>query len=237
MTEKIRNNLRKFILPNKKMSKQRITLHFEPHHAKKLLSGKGVCQLSHTHLAGRKGVPIEVDVPRHVATRLRKASQMGKASRVRMDEMGGEGIKEWFQNLGRKIKDGYEKIKPAVAPLVKQGVGRLVDMGADVAKPFLPSQVNQLIQDNKGKAVDFIGQQTGAYGLLPVYGGSVYPVYGYGAVPMAVHYPQPIANWSTQAMPLSASMISKIPYSGFGMPAGTIGQLSADTSGGSFKAI
>ena len=206
---------------------ERVTLYFEPHHAKKLLSGKGVCQLSNSHLSGKKGIPLEVQVPRHVATRIRKAHRMGKASRIHMHEMGGEGIKEWFQNLGRKIKSGFQAVKPALAPLIKEGVGRLADMGADAVKPFLPSQVNQLIQDNKGKAVDWIGQQTGAYGLLPLYGGAMMPV---------VHYPQPVANWSTMAMPLAPAMVSKLPYPGWGM--GHVpGQLASDVSGGSFRTI
>jgi hypothetical protein len=208
--------------------KERITLHFEPAHAKKLLSGKGVCQLSADHISGKKGVPLEVEVHRSVATRLRKASRGKKASRVRIDELGGEGIKEWFQNLGKKIKDGYQKVKPQLAPLIKQGVGKLADLAQDASKPFLPAQVNQLIADNKQKAVDFIGQQTGAYGVMPLYGYGALPLYGYGAVT----YPQPVANWSTMAMPLAPPMMSKNPYPGWGFPQGY-----GDTTGQGFRVI
>lgn len=211
-----------------------VRLHFDPHHAKKLLSGSGVCQLHSDYLSGKRGTALEVEVPKAVATKLKKAVRMKKAARVRMDELGGEGIKEWFQNLGRKIKAGYEKVKPALAPLVKEGVGKLVDMGASAAAPFLPQQVNQLIQENKGKAVDQLGQITGAYGVqLPMMGVPYgMPVYGGAIVNPAVIYPQVYSNWSTQSMPLAPAMMSKNPYPGWGYPAGF-----GDTSGGSFRTI
>lgn len=210
-----------------------VRLHFDPNHAKKLLSGSGVCQLHSDYLTGKRGTALEVEVPKAVATKLRKAVRSKKSARVRMDDLGGEGIREWFQNLGRQIKKGYEKIKPSVAPLVKEGVGKLVDMGSSAVAPFLPQQVNQLIQDNKGKAVDQLGQLTGAYGVqLPMMGIPYgMPIYG-GAMNPAVFYPQVYSNWSTQSMPLAPAMQSKNPYPGWGYPAHF-----AETSGGSFKAI
>lgn len=147
---------------------KQIKLCFEPKHAGKMLRG-GAVQLAPEHLTGKRGEPLVVMVSKPVHTRLSKAIRNGKSARITLhdlqDDIGGEGIKEWFQNLGRNIKNVYEKIKPVVAPIVKEGVGRLADIGLDMAKPFLPDVVNKFAQDNKGQAIDALGKVTGAYGI------------------------------------------------------------------------
>ena len=222
------------------MTREMITLHFDPKHAHNLLS-KGACQLSAAHLMGHKGEPLEVEVHKTVANRLRRAVKNGKSARIYSHEVipieGGGKFLDFFKNLGQKIKQGYEYIKPYVAPLVKEAATKVADVGIAAASPYLPSSVNQLIQENKGKAVDALGNVTGAYGMhacsacggngvvLPTFSGAgsgvVLPTFG-GAMHMgvnrglAVHRPQPWSNWSTMAMPLSPAMTSKVAYPGWG---------------------
>lgn len=202
--------------------KEVVQLGFDKKHAQKMLGGKGVCQLTPEYISGSKGEKLTATVRKPVATRLRKAMRAGKSARVRLDELEGEGIKEFFQKLkevGQKIKGGVERfVKPVLGNVLKEATTRGVDFLASKAQPFLPEQVNKLIQENKGKAVEAIGSTTGAFGLAP------YPYLYGGAVMMpAVYYPAPMSNWSTQAMPLSGQMQSKLPYAGFGLPAGIPG--------------
>lgn len=224
-----------------------ITLHFSPKHANAMLR-KGSCQLDIKHLMGEDGSPLVVVVHKTVATRLRKAVRNGKAARVYSHEIipleGGGKVADWFKNLGQKIKQGYEKIKPIVAPLVKEAATKLADLGISQISPYLPSQINQLIQDNKGKAVDALGSVSGAYGMcggqgpmplpmissgqqmpcvscgsVPVFGGAMVPNRGGMTSGLSVYRPQPWSNWSTQSMPLSPAMTSKVAYPGWGFQA------------------
>ena len=209
--------------------RETITLHFDPKHAHNLLS-KGACQLSPAHLMGEKGEPLEVEVHKTVANRLRRAVKHGKSARVYSHEIipleGSGKFIDFFKNLGQKIKQGYEYIKQYVAPLVKEAVSKVADVGVAAASPYLPSSVNQLIQQNKGAAVDALGNVTGAYGMhghcggcgmtLPTFGGAMHVGVNRG---LAVHRPQPWSNWSVQSMPLSPAMTSKVAYPGFGFPA------------------
>jgi len=222
-----------------------ITLHFSPKHANAMLR-KGSCQLDIKHLMGEAGEPLQVVVHKTVATRLRKAVRNGKAVRVYSHEIipleGGGKFIDFFKNLGQKIKEGYEKIRPVVAPLLKEGVSKLADLGISQISPYLPSQVSQLIQENKGKAVDALGSVSGAYGMrggampmpmvssgqampcvscgsVPVFGGAMVPNRGSMTSGLSVYRPQPWSNWSTQAMPLSPAMTSKVAYPGWGFQA------------------
>ena len=229
-----------------------ITLHFSPGHAQKILKG-GACQLDVAHLMGQQGYPLELQVHKTVGNRLRRAVKRGKSVRVYAHEVDGGGkFLDWFKNLGSKIKSGYEKIKPYVAPLVKEAATKLADVGTAAVAPYLPSSVNQLITENKGKAVDALGNVTGAYGMcgncggcgmtLPTFGGGMpLPTFG-GAmvVPayrgMAVRRPQPFSNWSTQAMPLGPAMTSKVAYPGWGLSA-NFDDLGANLTGEGFRVI
>lgn len=217
-----------------------ITLHFGPVHAKKLLSGRGVAQLGKEYISGSQGEPLQVQVSKSVANRIRKAQRAGKSTRVRLDELHGQGIKEFFAKLkrgfekaGEVLKPIYEKIKPAVAPLLREGVTKLADIGASAAAPFLPAQVNKLIQEQKGAAVQKLGDVTGAYGVvgLPLYGGAMMPH-------MGVYYPQPYSNWSTQSLPLAPAMLYKLPFPGYGFAAGTPGGEPIEpTRGSGFRVL
>jgi hypothetical protein len=220
------------------MSKEIITISFSPAQAKKIV-GKGVSQLSHEYITGKKGHPLQVQVRKSTANRLRKAAKAGKSARIRLDEMesieGAGPVLDWLKKIGKQAKQFYdEKLKPTFAPIIKEGVGKLADMGAAAAAPFLPAQVNKLIQENKGQAVDWLGSSVGAYGVmgLPVYGGSVMMPFG------GVYYPQPYSNWSVASMPMAPAMMSKLPWPGFGASAGVPGGEPVENPRGSgFRVI
>lgn len=212
-----------------------ITLHFSPRHAQNLCR-RGVCQLDIAHLTGQRGHPLEIEVRKTVGSRLRRAAKHGRSARVRMEEIDGAGkFADFFKNLGQKISEGYQKIKPYVAPLVKEAATKLADVGTAAVSPYLPSSVNTLIQQNKGAAVDALGNVTGAYGMhynCPhCGGGAMIPSRHAATFPQAVRRPQPWSNWSTQAMPLSPAMTSKVAYPGWGLPA-DFGDYGANLTGG-----
>ena len=212
-----------------------VTLHFSPIHAKKMLSGKGVCQLDGAHLRGEKGHPLEVQVKRATANKLKKAAKAGKSVRVRMDELhdgvGGTGIADFF----RKVKEGFQKagkfLKEKVidTDLYQQQIKPKVRQGLEAAiKQFVPAAAQPIAQ----KGLEFVGEKTGAAGVYAV------PVYGGAMMPMGVYYPQPYSNWSTMAMPLAPAMMSKPVWPGFGLPAGVQGGEPIEpTRGSGFRVV
>ena len=198
-----------------------ITLHFGPVHAKKLLSGKGVAQLGKDYMSGSQGHPLEVQVSKSVANRIRRAQRAGKSTRVRLDELHGSGLREFFEKLKRGAKWLKEKVidtdlyQQQIKPKVRQGLEAAI-------KQFVPAAAQPIAQ----KGLEFVGEKTGAAGVYAV------PVYGGAMMPMGVYYPQPYSNWSTMAMPLAPAMMSKPVWPGFGMPSGLPGGEPVEKTGG-----
>jgi len=98
-----------------------------------------------------------------------KAMKAGKGCTVHLSpheiEQSGDGFKEWVREAARKVGKFYnENLKPIVAPLLKQGVGKLVDIGAQTVGKRIPG-VGAFLEGNKEAISEKIGKMTGAYGL------------------------------------------------------------------------
>jgi hypothetical protein len=131
----------------------------------KLVRGKPV-QLRHHQLLNG---PHQVVLAIHKAKKLHKAHSLSKGCRLHLSpqevEMSGQGLGDFFKKVGKFYT---EKIKPYVAPLVKQGVSSLADLGVSAAKTALPMfapELQSLSDRYKDQAVSKLGEVTGAYGM------------------------------------------------------------------------
>lgn len=145
-----------------------VPLNLTHNQGKKLVKGKPI-QLKHHQLF--QG-PHLVVMQLHKAKTLHKAHKSGKGSRLHLSpqeiEMSGAGLGDFFKKIGEFYT---QKIKPYVAPLLKQGVSSLADFGVNAAKtaaPMFAPEIQSLSDRYKDVAVSKLGQATGAYGLYQI---------------------------------------------------------------------
>jgi hypothetical protein len=106
--------------------------------------------------------------------KVEKAKRAGRGVRITLSteemENSAEGLKEFFQKIGKFYK---EKVKPKVAPFLKAGVRKLIDLGKASANVIVPGSSIALdaLDDRFGnQLIDKLGSTTGAYGMGPLLG-------------------------------------------------------------------
>ncbi len=169
-------------------------------------------QLSHQQIAG-SGLKNGIAVHPETAKKIHAARMKQKGCRISMTphemECSGEGLKEFWEklkNIGKQVK---EKVidTPFYQQNVRPAARQLIDQGLQMAATKMGPQGAMMAK----KAVDALGQQTGAFGLQkrgrkarsPTEN-VMHPQYQGHYVDNAYIWPQPIPNllnWGVGAEP------------------------------------
>lgn len=158
---------------------QKVKVCLEPNHQK--MMKKKMAQLSRDNVAGRRGAPIELMLEPENAKKLMKAQRYGKGARIQLSdaEIDGSGLFDFFKKAGRTIKKGWNAwkdsdLKKDLSAPIRKGLKGVVNTAADAASAVAPGFVGDAIdfaqdRDWGDRAVDFIGDKTGAFGLRDPY--------------------------------------------------------------------
>ena len=136
-------------------------------HAKKLMQGKTV-QLKHHHLAGNQHY-IMLDHKK--AHRMHKARMQGKGMRLSLHphemQANGEGFLDFFKNLGKNIKKGYDWVEDHVikTPFYQQNVKPIVRGLVNAGETAISARAPPAVQKIANAGIEAIGAKTGAFGL------------------------------------------------------------------------
>lgn len=136
----------------------RVTVRLSDSQARRLMAGHRV-NLRAQDLAGSDHV---LWLHPETAKRLAKAKRGKVGARLELTkqeaEMSGEGLKEFFQSIGRFYK---EKIRPVVGPIIRQGLQGVAQAAASSFGP----KVGEIEAKYGPELIAKLGDATGAFGL------------------------------------------------------------------------
>jgi hypothetical protein len=151
-----------------------IKVHLKPHHVEKLMAGNMI-QLPHSHLvSARDGVHHrhELVVSSDLHRRYHNAVKSRRGLRLSPDHIDGGSLKDvwnWIKNKAQKVGKFYvEKVKPVAGPLVRKGLGALLDAGESalaLAQPELIPGIAAFKNYAQQPLIDKLGSLTHAYGI------------------------------------------------------------------------
>ena len=145
---------------------ENLKIDLKPGHLRRLADGNTI-----TIKPDMIGTGIPLRVHPMTAKKIKRAHRAGKACRLCMSqaEIEASGGKITWKGFKRGLKQGWDfykkSIKPIVGPLIRKGLKAAVEKGVPAAAAYVGAPELALAAPELSKAVEQIGDVSGAYGV------------------------------------------------------------------------